>query len=84
MSESVANALEKTGGKEVEETVKFIRMMDKFFDALNVTNLVSGKQKRKSFQSPYVSGDDFRTKVLNYRVIYAHGCMFVMNIVAHQ
>lgn len=63
LSESVANALEITGGKEVEETVKFIRMMDKFFDTLNVTNLVSGKQKRKPFQSPYVSRNDFRLKV---------------------
>ena len=55
MSESVACALEHTGGKEVEETVRFIRMVDKFFDCLNVTNLVNGKRKRKSFQSPYVT-----------------------------
>ena len=63
MSESVAYALEHSGGKEVEETVKFIRMIDKFFDSLNVTNLVTGKKKRKSFQSPYISSDDFRVKV---------------------
>ena len=46
MSESVACALEHTVGKEVEETVKFIRMTDIFFDTLNVTNLVNGKKKR--------------------------------------
>ena len=63
MSESVACALEHTGGKEVEETVRFIRMVDKFFDCLNVTNLVNGKRKRKSFQSPYTSSNDFRIKV---------------------
>ena len=63
MSESVAYALEHTGGKELEETVKFIRMIDKFFDTLNVTNLVNGKKKRKSFQSPYTSSNDFRIKV---------------------
>ena len=63
LSESVANALEKTGGKEVEGTGKFIRMMDRFFVTLNVTNLIAGKHKRKSFQSPYVSGNDFRLKV---------------------
>ena len=63
MSESVACALEHTGGKEVEETVKFIRMIDKFFDTLNVTNLVNGKKKRKSFKSPYTSSNDFRIKV---------------------
>lgn len=60
MSESVAKALEST---EAKETAKFISMIDKFFDALNVTNLVSGKLKRKSFQSPYTSSDDFRLKV---------------------
>lgn len=49
MSESVACALEHTGGKEVEETVKFIRMIDKFFDSLNVTNLVTGKKKENHF-----------------------------------
>ena len=48
MSESVGYALEHTGGKEVEEIIKFIRMIDKFFDSLNTKN---GK-KRKSFQSP--------------------------------
>ena len=67
MSESVACALEHTGGKEVEETFRFIRMIDKFLDTLNVTNLVTGKMKRKSFQSPYTSGNDFRVKV----------CMFI-------
>ena len=51
MSESVGYALEHTGGKEVEEIIKFIRMIDKFFDSLNVTNTKNGK-KRKSFQSP--------------------------------
>lgn len=49
-------------GEEVRETVKFIEMMDKLFDCLNVTNLVNGKHKRKSFQDPYTSVDDFRLK----------------------
>ena len=44
MSESVACALEHTDGKEVEETVQFIRMINKFFDSLNVTNLVTIKR----------------------------------------
>ena len=38
-SEQVANGIERVGGDEVKETVKFVRMMDKFFDCLNVTNL---------------------------------------------
>jgi len=53
MSESLACALEHTGGKEVEETVKFIRMIDKFFDALNVTNFITGKRKENHF-NPHI------------------------------
>ena len=45
------------------ETVKFIRMVDKFFDCLNVNNFLSGKKKRKVFQDPYRSANDFRLKV---------------------
>ena len=63
MSETVANALVDSGNKDAEETGKFIRMIDKFFDSLNVTNLVIGKKKRKAFQSPYMSSNDFRLKV---------------------
>ena len=67
MSESVSKALESN--EETKETAKFISMIDKFFDALNVTNLVSGKQKKKLFQSPYTSSDDFRLKVVSYSLI---------------
>ena len=63
MSETVANALVDSGDKGAEETAKFIRMIDKFFDSLNVTNLVTGKKKRKVFQSPYISSNDFRLQV---------------------
>ena len=64
-------ALEKTGEDEVLETAKFVRMMDWFFDFLNVTNLVTGKQKRKAFQEPYrpnkdTSKEEFRLKVANF------------------
>ena len=63
----VANGIEHIGGKEVAETVKFVRMMDKFFDCLNVTNYSSGKLKRKPFQDPYRPSvgdkEDFRFKV---------------------
>jgi len=38
-------------------------MMDKFFDCLNVTNLVTGYHSLKSFKDPYTSKDDFRLKV---------------------
>ena len=61
---TLANALEFSGDPEVSETVRFISMVDKFFDCLNVNNFNSGKQKRKPFQGPYRSPQDFRLKVI--------------------
>ena len=53
-----------TGGPEVVGTAKFVDMMDKFFDSMNVTNFEAGRKQRKPFQEPYRSGTDFRLKVL--------------------
>ena len=47
----------------MSETVKFTEMMDKFFDALNVSNFSNAKKKRKQFQDPYRSEKDFRLSV---------------------
>ena len=52
-----------TIGEETSETAKFIKMMDCFFDCLNVNSFTVGKKKRKVFQDPYRSSDDFRLKV---------------------
>ncbi len=49
MSESVSKALELTGGPDVAETVKCVDYMDKFFDAVNVSNYVEGVHKKKVF-----------------------------------
>jgi len=38
-------------------------MIEKFFDALNVTNPNNGQRNIKFFQSPYTSAKDFRLKV---------------------
>ena len=53
-------------------------MIDQFFDCLNVTNLVTGKHKRKAFQDPYTaskddpSKEDFRLKVNISMQPYTH------------
>ena len=60
LSETVANGLQIV---EASETVRFIRMMDKFFDSLNVNNFTTGKRRRKVFQDPYRGPGDFRLKV---------------------
>ena len=67
LCETVAKALlVLSGDPAVQETAKFVTMFDKFFDALNVSNYTSGVNKRKVFQQPYRSGDDFRLKVSPY------------------
>lgn len=65
LSDSVSKALEMTGGKDAQETAKFVGMFDKFFDCLNVNSFIKGKHSRKAFQNPYRSATDFRLKVLH-------------------
>ena len=69
LSETISKALQLTGGPEATETVRFISMFDKFFDCVNVANFTSGRFKRKVFQQPYQSGEDFRLKVLLHVII---------------
>lgn len=70
-----------TGGEEVSETVRFISMMDRFFDCLNVNNFTVGKRKRKSFQDPYRSSNDFRLKVMECIVCaYIYSCIIIVII----
>ena len=64
----MANGLQQVIGEEASETVTFVRMMDKFFDCLNVNNFCAGKKARKVFQDPYRGADDFRLKVKLYCV----------------
>ena len=66
LSESVSKALKLLGGEEASETSKFVEMMDKFFDCLNVHNYTHGLHARKQFQMPYISTKDKRIKVCNH------------------
>ena len=92
LSGTVAHALEFSGGDEVSETVKFVHMMDKFFDCLNVNNFLSGKKQRKCFQDPYRSADDFRFKVSSFeKTVVVHAfiqpllvdCVYVYHYNCH-
>ncbi|KAL5516725.1 hypothetical protein EMCRGX_G002131 [Ephydatia muelleri] len=47
LSETVAKALVLSGDPAVQETAKFVTMLDKFFDSLNVFNYTLGVNKRK-------------------------------------
>ena len=61
----MAEALRIRGGDEAQETAKFVQLVDKFFDCLNVSNFHAGKHKRKVFQDPFRQ-NDFRLKVHSY------------------
>ena len=52
-------------GNEAEETAKFIELVDKMFDSMNVSFLSEGKLNRKVFLTPYRKPDEFRLKVSN-------------------
>ena len=57
----MANALQIQGLEEIASTQHFIRMMDQFFDCMNVSNLMNGRKKRKPTLEPYRSADDWRS-----------------------
>ena len=66
MSEMVASALQFVDEERTSETWQFIRMIDLFFDALNVKNPLEGKLKRKTFHHPYCNSQNERFKVYMY------------------
>ena len=62
MSETVACGLEMLNRDMTRETRLFIRMMDKFFDCLNVKGPLL---KRKESIAPYATPRDERFKVFD-------------------
>ena len=58
MSEKVACALERYVGPHTSETVKFIRIMNKFFDCVNTRNLSEAARTRNENKRVYTSPDD--------------------------
>lgn len=60
LSKSVADAFSLDGDSETE---RFVRMMDKFFDCMNVRNFQEATRKRKPDLRPYRSPDDSRLSV---------------------
>ena len=75
MSETVGKALQQTGGEEASETAKFILVMDRFFDCLNVKSLSESYKHLKLYRKPYRSGNDFRLKV--YKTLSTHSNLLV-------
>ena len=72
MSESVACALQFMDNDATQQTRLFIRMVDKFFDYLNVKSPMMGQLKRKESIAPYRSPSDYRFKVHEGVYIHTH------------
>uniref|UniRef100_A0A1X7TLU3 Transposable element P transposase n=1 Tax=Amphimedon queenslandica TaxID=400682 RepID=A0A1X7TLU3_AMPQE len=65
LSETMAKALTFHFKEKAEETAKFVKYFDKFFDMFNVTNYTKCYKERKMFQAPYRMGNDSRLEVIN-------------------
>jgi hypothetical protein len=66
MSRTVANALEdqqRAGKVGLESSITFIRLIDDFFDCLNVSNTYDCARLRKPNLEPYISAEDKRFDV---------------------
>jgi hypothetical protein len=63
MSESVASALEFLDNDNTRETRLFIRMVDRFFDYLNVRSPLAHQLQRKESIAPFRKPTDCRFKV---------------------
>lgn len=77
LSKSVADGLSYYGDPETKATEKFCRVMDRFFDCLNVRCMDAWKEKKKSDLKPYTDPNDKRLKVLlhdnkHYTCLYLH------------
>lgn len=64
LSKSVADAFQYYGNLETAETERFIRLVDRFFDCLNVRSVSEWVTKLKPDRKPYYSPDDKRIKWL--------------------
>ena len=63
LSSSVAHCMEHMGDSDMEETIRFVRFFDRFFDCLNVSNLTKGRKSLKKDLYPYRTPDDDRFDV---------------------
>lgn len=64
LSDSVGRVMTVYGSDEMSETAKFILLMDRFFDCLNVRSETEGNRTRKPDRLPFVTLDDPRLKVV--------------------
>ncbi len=62
----MADAIEYLGDEDAKETVRFVKIFDRFFDMLNTDE---AHFKRKPDLEPYMSSDDSRLKVISFTAL---------------
>jgi len=83
LSKSVADGLSYYGDPATKATEKFCRLMDRFFDCLNVRCMDAWREKKKNDLKPYTDPNDERLKVamiasINYcNIISMHAWIVV-------
>lgn len=70
LSETVANILEQLKWEGTEETIKFIRKVNEFFDILNGNYSFEGIRKKNDELKPFRNVDDNRFQALDEFLIY--------------
>jgi hypothetical protein len=63
LSKTVPDAMSVQGFSSTKETEQFIRLVDQFFDCLNVNSTYKGQKKINKALYPYRDLDDWRFKV---------------------
>ena len=63
MNETAANAMDVQDIPKTESTRLFLRLIDKFFDCLNVSKSYSSQSQRNDALMPYFTKDDGRFDV---------------------
>jgi len=69
MSSSVGNIMLQYGTPEMGETARFIMLMDRMFDCMNVRSETEGIRRRKPDLLPYRDENDPRFQV-GYAAVY--------------
>ena len=63
MSDTVTKEMQKFGWEDVLETAKFIEMVNKLFDCMNMSFCLKESIVKKPFLNTYHNSDDFPIKV---------------------
>ena len=67
LSQTTANALISQNKHDTKSTIGFIKMIDRVFDCLNVSNVSKGRTTKKEL-AVYTKPDDWRFKVFGFYV----------------